>query len=289
MDTGGRPAACPRPGRRALSGRPARRVDVHRQHRPAGPRVPRQAEGAGRAHARPLGLRPPLLDRRRGPQRPRPAPHALHRGGAAPHGRRGCRPGLRLPRAAARAREPVVLRRVRRLHACRSGSSWPASPRRPTAACCSTSTTSTSAPSTTASTRRRTSTPCPADRVVQYHLAGHTNKGTHIIDTHTDHAVAEVWELYRALRPRGPARRDALRVGRGHPRLRGRARRGAEGPAPSARRQARRCARRRLTADRSPPPAALDAGRRSCTRAPSTRPSRRRPRAGRSGPPTSSA
>jgi uncharacterized protein (UPF0276 family) len=37
----------------------------------------------------------------------------------------------------------------------------------------------------------------PADRVVQYHLAGHTNKGTHIIDTHSDHAVPGVWELYR--------------------------------------------------------------------------------------------
>jgi uncharacterized protein len=37
----------------------------------------------------------------------------------------------------------------------------------------------------------------PADRVVQYHLAGHTNKGTHIIDTHNDHAVDDVWELYR--------------------------------------------------------------------------------------------
>ena len=36
----------------------------------------------------------------------------------------------------------------------------------------------------------------PADRVVQYHLAGHTHKGTHIIDTHSDHAVPEVWELY---------------------------------------------------------------------------------------------
>ena len=36
----------------------------------------------------------------------------------------------------------------------------------------------------------------PADRVVQYHLAGHTNKGTHIIDTHSDHAIDEVWELY---------------------------------------------------------------------------------------------
>jgi len=37
----------------------------------------------------------------------------------------------------------------------------------------------------------------PADRVVQYHVAGHTNKGTHIVDTHSDHALAEVWDLYR--------------------------------------------------------------------------------------------
>jgi uncharacterized protein (UPF0276 family) len=36
----------------------------------------------------------------------------------------------------------------------------------------------------------------PADRVVQYHLAGHTNHGTHIVDTHSDHAVDEVWRLY---------------------------------------------------------------------------------------------
>jgi uncharacterized protein (UPF0276 family) len=37
----------------------------------------------------------------------------------------------------------------------------------------------------------------PADRVVQYHLAGHTNNGTHIIDTHDDHVIDEVWQLYR--------------------------------------------------------------------------------------------
>ncbi len=36
----------------------------------------------------------------------------------------------------------------------------------------------------------------PADRVCQYHLAGHTNKGTHIIDTHSDHVVDPVWELF---------------------------------------------------------------------------------------------
>ena len=37
----------------------------------------------------------------------------------------------------------------------------------------------------------------PADRIVQYHLAGHRNYGTHIIDTHDDHVVDDVWDLYR--------------------------------------------------------------------------------------------
>ena len=37
----------------------------------------------------------------------------------------------------------------------------------------------------------------PVDRVVQIHLAGHTHKGTHILDTHSDHVVNEVWRLYR--------------------------------------------------------------------------------------------
>ncbi len=36
----------------------------------------------------------------------------------------------------------------------------------------------------------------PADRVCQYHLAGHTHKGTHILDTHSDHVVDPVWRLY---------------------------------------------------------------------------------------------
>lgn len=37
----------------------------------------------------------------------------------------------------------------------------------------------------------------PQDRVVQVHLAGHTDMGTHLVDTH-DRPVAEpVWELYR--------------------------------------------------------------------------------------------
>jgi hypothetical protein len=38
----------------------------------------------------------------------------------------------------------------------------------------------------------------PVDRVGQIHLAGHTDHGTHLLDTH-DHPVrAEVWDLYRS-------------------------------------------------------------------------------------------
>ena len=37
----------------------------------------------------------------------------------------------------------------------------------------------------------------PADRVVQMHLAGHTDKGTHVLDTHSVAVCDEVWSLYR--------------------------------------------------------------------------------------------
>jgi len=37
----------------------------------------------------------------------------------------------------------------------------------------------------------------PLERVVQIHLAGHENHKTHIIDTHNDHVVNEVWDIYR--------------------------------------------------------------------------------------------
>lgn len=41
----------------------------------------------------------------------------------------------------------------------------------------------------------------PADRVIQMHLAGHTDKGTYLLDTHSDHVRDEVWALYqRAIR-----------------------------------------------------------------------------------------
>lgn len=38
----------------------------------------------------------------------------------------------------------------------------------------------------------------PHDRIVQIHLAGHTDRGTHLIDTHNGAVIDPVWELYRA-------------------------------------------------------------------------------------------
>ena len=37
----------------------------------------------------------------------------------------------------------------------------------------------------------------PAEKIIQFHLAGHTNCKTHIIDTHDEPVVDEVWDLYR--------------------------------------------------------------------------------------------
>ncbi len=37
----------------------------------------------------------------------------------------------------------------------------------------------------------------PHERIVQCHLAGHTNCGTHLIDTHDGQVIDPVWELYR--------------------------------------------------------------------------------------------
>lgn len=42
----------------------------------------------------------------------------------------------------------------------------------------------------------------PLERVLQIHLAGHTDRGTHVLDTH-DHPVCDaVWELYGEIYPR---------------------------------------------------------------------------------------
>jgi uncharacterized protein len=37
----------------------------------------------------------------------------------------------------------------------------------------------------------------PPDRVLQMHVAGHTDKGAYLLDTHSDHVKVEVWDLYR--------------------------------------------------------------------------------------------
>jgi uncharacterized protein len=45
----------------------------------------------------------------------------------------------------------------------------------------------------------------PADRVVQFHLAGHRDNGTHLVDTHDQPVSEVVWDLYAtALRRFGP-------------------------------------------------------------------------------------
>ena len=45
----------------------------------------------------------------------------------------------------------------------------------------------------------------PLAQVQQFHLAGHTDLGTHCIDTHDQPVVERVWELYR----------EAVRLGGG--------------------------------------------------------------------------
>lgn len=45
----------------------------------------------------------------------------------------------------------------------------------------------------------------PWDRVVQMHLAGHTDHGTHIVDSHIGPVPDPVWELFKKVRPRTSA------------------------------------------------------------------------------------
>ncbi len=42
----------------------------------------------------------------------------------------------------------------------------------------------------------------PLERVVQIHLAGHTDKGTHLLDTHDNFVCDAVWEIYAEVYPR---------------------------------------------------------------------------------------
>ena len=50
----------------------------------------------------------------------------------------------------------------------------------------------------------------PYDRVVQIHLAGHTDKGTHCIDTHDGPVIDEVWRLYAEVERRAGSRATLL-------------------------------------------------------------------------------
>lgn len=42
----------------------------------------------------------------------------------------------------------------------------------------------------------------PAERIVEIHLAGHTDCGTHLVDTHDGRVIDPVWELYRLAQQR---------------------------------------------------------------------------------------
>ncbi len=50
----------------------------------------------------------------------------------------------------------------------------------------------------------------PYDRVVQIHIAGHTDKGTHCIDTHDGRVIDEVWALYAEVQRRAGSRATLL-------------------------------------------------------------------------------
>ncbi len=50
----------------------------------------------------------------------------------------------------------------------------------------------------------------PYERVVQIHLAGHTDHGTHCIDTHNDHVIDRVWEFYGYVHARTGGRATLL-------------------------------------------------------------------------------
>jgi len=42
----------------------------------------------------------------------------------------------------------------------------------------------------------------PLDRVIQIHLAGHTDKGDYLLDTHDDYVCDKVWDIYADVYPK---------------------------------------------------------------------------------------
>ena len=205
--------------RRALPGRHARRLAVDRQHRSARFRVSRASSSGwpttcsarwvsdhlcwtGVAGLNTHDLLPMPLNERDAGARRRAHPH-----------RAGC------PRAAAGAGEPQHLRDASPTRRCPSGSfsrGWPSE------ADCGLLL---DVNNVYVSSVNHDFDPVeyirsvPHERVVQFHLAGHTNCGTHLIDTHDGQVIDPVWELYR-LAPRADRRRlDAAGMGRQDPGL----------------------------------------------------------------------
>ena len=105
------------------------------------------------------------------------------------------RAGAGFARRAARAREPVDVRRVRRRDDDGVGVSGARSPKRPTARILL------DVNNVYVSAYNHGFDPAtylaavPFDRVVQLHVAGHTNHGTHIIDSHIGPVHRPVWRL----------------------------------------------------------------------------------------------
>ena len=53
----------------------------------------------------------------------------------------------------------------------------------------------------------------PIDRVAQFHLAGHSDQGTHLLDDHGSVVPPAVWALHQSLLSRGSARSRRLSSG----------------------------------------------------------------------------
>ena len=106
----------------------------------------------------------------------------------------------------------------------------------------------------------------PFDRVVQLHVAGHTDHGTHIVDSHIGPVIDAVWRLLGEAWKQRRRRLGAARVGRRDPGLRGDARRGA--PREGIHREARLEARRHAALVRRRSDERRGAGRGGCAASP---------------------
>ena len=223
MVAGGNPRRVLRAVRERLSGRAARRVAVDRLGRPARPSATSTSWRRWRATIEPAWISDHLCWGRRTAVTTRTTCCRCR----TPRRRwRTSRARVQRGAGAARAADPARERvELPALHATSTMTEWRVPGRArasaPTAASCSTSTTSSSARTTTASTPRAYLAAMPAERVGQIHLAGHSDDGALLIDTHDDPVCDEVWQLYADAIERFGARADADRVGRAGPAVRG--------------------------------------------------------------------